>query len=635
MPGSPWRPRSWSASSSDDSCRGGKGPRRASVDAARLAAYDVLVAVREDDSYANLVLPQLLRERRIEGRDAAFTTELVGGTLRGLGAYDAVIDHLAGRRPDASVRDALRLGAHQLLAMRVPDHAAVTSTVELVRTRVGHKPAGFTNAVLRRITERDLDVWMDLLEAPTSIRFSHPQWIVDELARALDRPDELEALLAADNARPRVTLVARPGLSTVEELASASTEPVESTLSPLGVVLESGDPGAIPAVRDGRAGVQDAGSQLVALALARASVDGPDGRWLDLCAGPGGKAALLGALATERGARLLANERQPHRAKLVASALRATSGDVVVGDGTRPPWAESTFDRVLVDAPCTGLGALRRRPESRWRRTPDDLRVLVPLQQALLRSALDSVRPGGVVLYATCSPAVEETVRRGRVCPGGPARHPTRGHPRAGPRGDRRRVGPPPGRRTAVAAPPRHRRDVHGPAPAAGHADDPRIRVTMGIQITPSILNADLSRLADEVGRIPSADWVHVDVMDNHFVPNLTLGLPVFESLAKSTDLPLDAHLMIEDPDRWAPAYAEAGAGSVTFHAEAAQAPVRLARELRAKDARAGMALKPDTPIEPYADMLGELDMLLVMTVEPGSAARSSSTCAAQDPPRP
>jgi 16S rRNA (cytosine967-C5)-methyltransferase len=388
-----------------------RSTRRASVDPARLAAYDVLVAVRRDDAYANLVLPQLLRERRIEGRDAAFTTELVGGTLRGLGSYDAVIDHLAGRAPDAAVRDALRLGAHQLLGMRVPDHAAVDSTVELVRTRVGHKPAGFTNAVMRRLSERDLESWMDTLGASRAVRHSHPEWVVEELARALARPDELDALLIADNTRPLVTLVARPGLSTVAELrVGVGPEPPVETISPYGVTLGSGDPGDIPAVREGRAGVQDAGSQLVALVLAGAAVEGRDDRWLDLCAGPGGKAALLAALADQRGARLLANERQPHRSKLVAQVIRATAGDVVTGDGTRPPWLDGVFDRVLVDAPCTGLGALRRRPESRWRRTPADLGDLVPLQRALLETALSSVRPGGVVLYATCSPVVGETV---------------------------------------------------------------------------------------------------------------------------------------------------------------------------------------------------------------------------------
>jgi ribulose-phosphate 3-epimerase len=141
----------------------------------------------------------------------------------------------------------------------------------------------------------------------------------------------------------------------------------------------------------------------------------------------------------------------------------------------------------------------------------------------------------------------------------------------------------------------------------------------VGVQISPSILSADFADLAGEVARIaPTADWVHVDVMDNHFVPNLTIGLPVVERLVAVSDLPLDCHLMIEDVDRWAPGYAEAGARSVTFHVEACAAPVRLARSLRALGARAGMALKPATPVEPYADLLGELDMLLLMTVEPG-----------------
>jgi 16S rRNA (cytosine967-C5)-methyltransferase len=203
-----------------------------------------------------------------------------------------------------------------------------------------------------------------------------------------------------------VVLVARPGRAEVSELPGERT-----ALSPYGVVLAGGDPGAVPAVAEGRAGVQDEGSQLVALALAEVEIEGEDRRWLDLCAGPGGKAALLAALAAQRGARLVANERQPHRAELVTRALAGADGveAVTVHDGTTPPWPAASFDRVLVDAPCSGLGALRRRPEARWRRQPDDLRELVPLQRALLHAAVDLVRPGGAVLYATCSPVVAET----------------------------------------------------------------------------------------------------------------------------------------------------------------------------------------------------------------------------------
>jgi 16S rRNA (cytosine967-C5)-methyltransferase len=375
-------------------------------DPARLVAFDVLRAVAEQDAYANIELSRLLRERRISGRDAALATELVGGTLRLRGAYDAVLDQLVDQRLDEPVRDALRLGAHQLLSMRVPTHAAVDSTVELVKQRIGRRPSGLVNAVLRKVSARDLDDW--LRDRSPAERLSHPQWVVDELGRALDRPAELEALLRADNDRPMVTLVARPGLATRDELGG---EPL--AVSPYAVALPGGDPGEIAAVREGRAGVQDAGSQLVALALARATVEGRDDHWLDLCAGPGGKTALLAALAGQAGARVLANERQPHRARLVAQAVRAARGGmlgVVAGDGTRPAWPAGSFDRVLVDAPCTGLGALRRRPESRWRRRPEDVAELVPLQVGLLEAALDSTRAGGVVVYATCSPVVEETV---------------------------------------------------------------------------------------------------------------------------------------------------------------------------------------------------------------------------------
>ncbi|MFN8194289.1 MAG: transcription antitermination factor NusB [Nocardioidaceae bacterium] len=400
---------------------GGRPPRaKPPVDAARRAAYDVCRAVRVDDAYTNLVLPHVLRQHGLSGRDAAFATELASGTLRRRGTYDAVLTACLDRplaKVEAKVLDILRLGAHQLLSMRVPAHAAISTSVDLARSRVGAGAAGFVNAVLRRVGEHDLATWVrrvapDASDDPAgfaSVAFSHPRWIVDALSASLaatGAEDELDALLAADNEPPRVVLVSRPGRSGRDELPGEPT-----LLSPYGVVLDGGDPAAVPAVAEGRAGVQDEGSQLVALALAGAAIEGRDERWLDVCAGPGGKAALLAALADAVGARLTANEVQPHRAGLVARALAGAPGveTVLTGDGTRPAWRPGSFDRVLVDAPCTGLGALRRRPESRWRRTPGDLVALAPLQRDLLAAAVDAVRPGGLVCYATCSPVLAET----------------------------------------------------------------------------------------------------------------------------------------------------------------------------------------------------------------------------------
>ncbi|MGL5929340.1 MAG: RsmB/NOP family class I SAM-dependent RNA methyltransferase, partial [Dermatophilaceae bacterium] len=353
------------------------------------------------------------------------------------GFYDVVVAAAAGRpleRIDAEVLDVLRLGTHQLLGMRVPVHAASDQTVGLARSVAGGGAGGFVNAVLRQVARRDVGQWRDAVVpdgggvSALAVRWSHPEWVVGALRQALlghgragpdDVDTELEALLAADNEPPRVHLVARPGLATVEELVTAAdAEP--SRTSPIGAVLSSGDPGGVPAVREGRAAVQDEGSQLVALALARAEVPpGLPSRWLDLCAGPGGKAGVLGALAVESGADLTAVEVSPHRADLVRATLTALgeraasagrSVEVRTADGREVGTDEpGAYARVLVDVPCTGLGALRRRPEARWRRQPADLGTLGPLQRDLLRSALDAVAPGGVVAYATCSPHVAET----------------------------------------------------------------------------------------------------------------------------------------------------------------------------------------------------------------------------------
>ncbi len=390
------------------------------ADPARTVAFELLRAVSSQNAYANLILPALLRKRHLDERDAAFATELGYGTVRAQGTLDAILGDCLTQplaELDAEVLDLLRLGAYQLLRTRVPAHAAVSASVELARTTGNVRVTGLTNAVLRKVAARTWDQWSSLLHPDDPLgemaaRYAHPRWIAEAFVAALDeRRDELEAALAADDTRPRTNLVARPGrIAAGELLEQAGPDAIAGRYSPLSVVLQGGDPAALSAVRDGRAGVQDEGSQLCALALAGVRLDGPDERWLDLCAGPGGKAALLAGLAHEVGATLDANELHPHRAELVRQATQFWHVDVSVGDAGAVPAPVHGYDRVLVDAPCTGLGALRRRPEVRWRRTAADVVPLVELQTRLLRTAVALTRSGGVVAYVVCSPHVAETV---------------------------------------------------------------------------------------------------------------------------------------------------------------------------------------------------------------------------------
>ena len=395
---------------------------RTQLDPARRAAFDVLRAVSERDSYANLALPAILTERGITGRDAAFATELTYGTCRTRGLLDAVIASAAGRpidQIDAVLLDLLRLGAYQLLRTHVAPHAAVSTTVEQAGVEFDSVRAGFVNGVLRAISKRDEKSWLAELAPPVAADpighaafvHAHPRWIAQSFADALGADAaELDAALGADDARPSVHLAARPGALSAEELAEAVGGEV-GRYSPYAVYLGSGDPGGLAAIRDSRALVQDEGSQLVARALTLAPLTGADGgRWLDLCSGPGGKTALIAAIGAPRGATVTAIEPNPRRAEMVEQNTRGLPVDVLRVDGRDTSLPTGVFDRVLVDAPCTGLGALRRRPEARWRRTPADVPELAKLQRELLASAIDLTRPGGVVLYATCSPHLVETV---------------------------------------------------------------------------------------------------------------------------------------------------------------------------------------------------------------------------------
>ena len=380
-------------------------------DPVRLLVYDILKEVNRSDGYSNLLLPQALTASNFEQRDKGFATELLYGTLRMQGRHDYIATQVSDRpwsEVDSGIVDVVRLGAHQLFEMRVPSHAAVSATVELARKVLGESKASFVNALLRKMSAQSLDQWLapvQLISDPVerlSIMYSHPEWIVSAYFDLLRDFTEVESLLSANNLAATPTIVWWPGRSSAEELISIGAQPTK--YSDYGMKID-GAPSTLEAIRHRRAGVQDEGSQLVAQIFAKVASSQDD--WLDLCAGPGGKAALLSSLAKESGKKFTANEISAPRAKLVEQVIGGAR--LLVGDGRDIATLGEKYGAILADVPCTGLGALRRRPEVRWRRTVADLRELTQLQRELSDAAISVLEDGGFFGYATCSPHLAET----------------------------------------------------------------------------------------------------------------------------------------------------------------------------------------------------------------------------------
>ena len=381
-------------------------------DAPRVLVYDILSEVNRRGGYSNLLLPQALSASSFEPRDKGFITELLYGTLRMQGRHDYILSQVSDRpwnEVDEGIVDICRLGVHQLFEMRVATHAAVSATVELARKVIGESKASFVNAILRKVSAKTLDEWMEPVLAISdpvsrlSIQYSHPEWIVSAYFDLLKDYDRVEEELAANNVPATPTLVSWPGSSTQEDLIAEGA--VATEFSPYGARFE-GAPGSLDLIRHRKAGVQDEGSQLVAFAFSQATKSTQS--VLDLCAGPGGKAALISHICGVEGRDFVANEVSEARAKLVKNVIGKFP--VWVGDGREISSHGQTFDAIIADVPCTGLGALRRRPEVRWRRTVQDLRALTELQLELADSALASLNTGGIFGYATCSPHFAETL---------------------------------------------------------------------------------------------------------------------------------------------------------------------------------------------------------------------------------
>lgn len=380
-------------------------------DAPRVLVFDLLTEVNRNGGYSNLLLPTALTASNFEVRDKGFVTELLYGTLRMQGRHDYILQQVSDRplsEVDAGIVDICRMGVHQLFEMRVATHAAVSATVELARKVIGESKASFVNAILRKVSSQTLEQWLE----PTtpiadpikrlSIQYSHPEWIVSAYFDLLKDIVRVEQELAANNVPAMPTLVSWPGDSTQSELVELGA--IATEYSPYGARFD-GAPGSLEIIRHRKAGVQDEGSQLVAHIFSLAAKESRS--ILDLCAGPGGKAALLAHLANVNDQEFTANEISEARAKLVKNVIGKFP--VQVGDGREIASLGASYDAILADVPCTGLGALRRRPEVRWRRTVQDLRGLLVLQRELSNAAISVLNPGGVFGYATCSPHFSET----------------------------------------------------------------------------------------------------------------------------------------------------------------------------------------------------------------------------------
>ena len=375
----------------------------------RLLAFDVLDAVNREGAYANLAIGKILESSNLSVQDKAFVTELAFGTIRLQGKYDFAISQFSDRpiaEIDPKLLDLLRLGSHQIFSMRTPAHAAINETVEVGKKIVGKSRSSFLNAMLRKLLSiEDLD---GLISSKTineedrlSILYSHPIWIIRAFYDRLGSWNEVEDLLKADNLPAKPNLIAWPNLAKTEELLANGGEKIDFVSNG----IEAGNPPeSYLAVRERRAGVQDAGSQYLT-EIVFATHKSADELWLDMCAAPGGKAKYLYELLEHKN--FYANELNSSRFGLLKQII--PSEFLLNLDGRNSQEFPSKFDRILIDAPCTGLGALRRRPEARWRKSIGDLKELIKVQRDLIDSGYELLNSGGILAYATCSPHLLET----------------------------------------------------------------------------------------------------------------------------------------------------------------------------------------------------------------------------------